>query len=518
MAKNYYVILGVEPDATQDQIKSAYRKEAKRLHPDHTGGGCEPFRDVQEAYEVLGDPLRRRTYDDEVAREKRRTARGIEPEPLAWRGSPVEPLVSRWRSTDPWDRFFATPFHSLLDEVFNRAWRDLDIPVSPRQVTTLAESLTYIDLANQADFQAAAQASLVTRQEHIALFRRAFREFWQRDLDPAARGPRSFPQPASGRSSRLQALLAWEQASNASGWQHEDEDASRDRSDTYSDREVLRLTDFGRLTAAEAAQLRRLMQAIRWRPPVRRTRRMLSGSRGQSLDMRSTWRHNLRHGGEMLALRRRRRQRKPRPLVLLCDISGSMERYARILLQLSYVLSNQTDRRAPTRVETFVFGTRLTRLTRRLRTGNIEQALREAAAGVQDWGGGTRTGEALKQFNYHWGRRVLRNGAVVLVISDGIDRGDIDLLAREMARLQRSCHRVIWLNPLLGNEGYQPLVRGMQAALPFVDDFLPIHNLASLEQVLQALNAMAGPIRMDSEVRRNPPYHFWKQYAERHLA
>lgn len=128
MAKNYYHILGVASNATQDQIRSAYRREAKRLHPDHTGGGCEPFRDVQEAYEVLGDPLRRRTYDDEVAREKRCTARGIEPEPLTRRGSPVEPLVPRWRSTDPWDRFFATPFHFLLDEVFDRAWRDLDIP------------------------------------------------------------------------------------------------------------------------------------------------------------------------------------------------------------------------------------------------------------------------------------------------------------------------------------------------------------------------------------------------------
>lgn len=129
MAKNYYVILGLEPDATQEQIKSAYRKEAKRSHPDHTGEGCEPFRDVQEAYEVLGDPLRRRMYDDEVAREKRRTVRGIEPEPLTRRGSPVEPLVPRRRSTDPWGPFFATPFHSLLNEVFGRAWRDLDIPV-----------------------------------------------------------------------------------------------------------------------------------------------------------------------------------------------------------------------------------------------------------------------------------------------------------------------------------------------------------------------------------------------------
>jgi uncharacterized protein with von Willebrand factor type A (vWA) domain len=267
------------------------------------------------------------------------------------------------------------------------------------------------------------------------------------------------------------------------------DETTADRTATYSARELLRTRDFGQLTLAELAEVRRLILATRWQLPQRRTRRARTGDRGQSLDMRSTWRHNLRHGGEILDLRRRRRQRKPRPLVLLCDVSGSMERYARILLQLAYALSHQAGYGTTGPVEVFVFGTRLTRLTRHLRHGNADQALAAASTAIHDWGGGTRIGEALKRFNYDWARRVLRHGAIVLIISDGIDRGDVALMACEMARLQRSCHRLIWLNPLLGSEGYQPAVRGMQAALPFVDEFLPVHNLASAEQLWQRLLA-----------------------------
>jgi uncharacterized protein with von Willebrand factor type A (vWA) domain len=208
----------------------------------------------------------------------------------------------------------------------------------------------------------------------------------------------------------------------------------------------------------------------------------LPAGRAGLLDLRRTIRHSLRHGGEPLRLARRRRKWKRRPLVILCDISGSMDRYARLLLQFIYALAHRLDR-----VESFVFSTRLTCISRQLRRRNIDDALDEAARSVRDWGSGTRIGEALKHFNYVWARRVLGEGAIVLVISDGWDRGNIDLLAREMDRLHRSCRRLIWLNPLLGAAGYQPLVRGIQAALPHVDDFLPVHNLASLEQLAETL-------------------------------
>ncbi|MCB9079855.1 MAG: VWA domain-containing protein, partial [Anaerolineaceae bacterium] len=163
---------------------------------------------------------------------------------------------------------------------------------------------------------------------------------------------------------------------------------------------------------------------------------------------------------------------------VIADISGSMERYSRVLLKFIYSISNGLDN-----VEAFVFGTRLTRITRYLREKNIDMALDQVTASVHDWAGGTRIGDALKTFNYEWGRRVLGQGAIVLIISDGWDRGDIDLLGREMNRLQLSSQRLIWLNPLLGSENYEPLTRGIQAALPYIDDFLPVHNLVSLEQL-----------------------------------
>jgi hypothetical protein len=177
---------------------------------------------------------------------------------------------------------------------------------------------------------------------------------------------------------------------------------------------------------------------------------------------------------------------KPRPLVVIADISGSMERYTRLLLHFLYSLTAGLDQR----VETFLFGTRLTRITRQLEHKDIETALREVSGAVNDWAGGTRIGDCLHRFNFDWGRRVLGRGAVVLVISDGWDRGDPELLRAEMARLTRSCHRLIWLNPLLGAPDYEPLTRGIQAALPYIDDFLPVHNLASLEDLAMRLAAL----------------------------
>jgi uncharacterized protein with von Willebrand factor type A (vWA) domain len=224
------------------------------------------------------------------------------------------------------------------------------------------------------------------------------------------------------------------------------------------------------------------MTALVWQLGERRTRRRKPG-KGRLLDLRRTVRKSLRYGGEVLEWARREPKYKPRPLVIVADISGSMERYTRLLLHFIYSLTAGLDQP----VEAFVFSTRLTRITRQLHGREVEAALREVGQAVSDWSGGTRIGEALKAFNFDWGRRVLGHGAVVLFISDGWDRGDVDLLRREMARLQRTCHRLIWLNPLLGSPEYEPLTRGMQAALPYIDDFLPVHNLASLEDLARRL-------------------------------
>jgi uncharacterized protein with von Willebrand factor type A (vWA) domain len=194
----------------------------------------------------------------------------------------------------------------------------------------------------------------------------------------------------------------------------------------------------------------------------------------------------MKHGGELIELARRRRQEKQRPLVLLCDVSGSMERYSRMLLLFAHALS-----RSHGRVEAFLFATRLTRVTPQLAKDRSFNVLAAVGQAVPDWSAGTRIGEVLRTFNRRWGRRVLSHGPIVLLISDGWDRGDPELLRTEMARLQRSCHRLIWLNPLLGSQAYEPLTRGMQAALAHVDDFLPVHNLVSLEALASHLSRLS---------------------------
>jgi uncharacterized protein len=206
----------------------------------------------------------------------------------------------------------------------------------------------------------------------------------------------------------------------------------------------------------------------------------------------------MRYGGELMSLSWRRPKLKRRPVVALCDISGSMERYSRVLLEFLYILRQGLDK-----VEAFAFGTRLTRLTHPLRGSNVDAALDKAVASVTDWAGGTRIGESLKTFNFQWGRRVLGQGAIVVIISDGWDRGDTTVLETEMKRLQMSCQRLIWLNPLLGDPRYEPLAKGIRCALPYVDDFLPVHNLDSLERLAALLGRVGErrPLRRQHAAR-----------------
>src|SRR5262249_308934 len=242
-----------------------------------------------------------------------------------------------------------------------------------------------------------------------------------------------------------------------------------------------RTRDFADLTRDEADRAERLLKGIAWRLGHRRSRRW-SAARTGAIDLRPIVRRNMRHGGELLQLPRRRRVEKPRPLVVLCDVSGSMARYSRMVLQLVHGLARSSGR-----VETFLFATRLTRVTRQARSRDLTAAVTRVTHAVQDWGGGTRIGAALRAVNTRWARRVMRNGPVVLIVSDGWDRGNPDLVRREMARVRRRCHRVVWVNPLLGSANYEPLTRGLQAARPFVDEFLPAHNLNTLEQLAMRL-------------------------------
>ncbi|MBX3012709.1 MAG: VWA domain-containing protein [Caldilineaceae bacterium] len=368
--------------------------------------------------------------------------------------------------------------------LFGRMLRALGVEITPTQIVDLVDSLRYVNIGSRQDFKHSACAVLINRREHLPIFEAAFALFWQ------ARGETALLQMDLSELLQKQEKQQQEEIYRRTPATEQDkqhlpeEEATEERVLTYSDLEILRQKDFTRLDAVEMDAVRRMMLKTQWQLEPRRTRRTIRAPQGELIDLRRTIRHNLRHGGELLHLAHKKRKAKRRPVVLLCDISGSMERYARVLLQFIYVVTSRFDR-----VESFVFSTRLTRITHPLRRRNIDDALQEASAVVHDWAGGTRIGEAIKRFNYDWARRVLGQGAIVMIISDGWDRGDVALLEREMERLHRSCHRLIWLNPLLGAADYQPLVRGIKAALPHIDDFLPVHNLASLEQLADLLAA-----------------------------
>ncbi len=378
--------------------------------------------------------------------------------------------------------------HNLL--LFGRLLRGLGLDVNPGRMIDLVHALGHIEIGRKQDFYHAARSLLVHRHEDVPLFDQAFEMFWRKPAEGwttldlsglgamrRSRRPRITPPP----------LREPEAAppEDGQGQAPSDQPPIIQVTLTYSEREVLRRKDFAEMTAEELQAIKQLMAELVWQLGERRTRRRKPG-KGQLLDLRRTIRKSLKYGGEVLQWARRAPKFKPRPLVVVADISGSMERYTRLLLHFIYTLTAGLDQP----VEAFVFSTRLTRITRQLEGREVEAALREVARAVPDWSGGTRIGEAFKTFNFEWGRRVLGHGAVVLLISDGWDRGEMDLLRREMARLQRSCHRLIWLNPLLGSPDYEPLTRGMQTALPYIDDFLPVHNLASLEDLARYLSEL----------------------------
>lgn len=384
----------------------------------------------------------------------------------------------------------AAPSGNLLVHLlaFGYLLREMGVPVSPGQMVDVAAAVGPLPITSRGDFKAALRCMLVLRREELPLFDAAFEFYWRYQRDngvdmalmqsilPMVKVPR--------RHLRLRARRQDPEEQPPEGEKREEE---LELLLTFSRDEVLRKKDFAQCSWEEVQACKELIRRMRWRIEERPTRRRRPEARGRALDFRRTLRRNMRFGGEVLQLSWRETQTTPRPLVVICDISGSMERYSRILLQFVHAITEGLGE-----VESFVFGTRLTRITRQLRHSDIDDALDSVSKHVVDWSGGTRIGDAIKEFNYRWGRRVLGHGPVVLLISDGWDRGEASTLRREMDRLQRSCHRLIWLNPLLGTPGYEPLTVGMQAALPFVDDFLPVHNLVSLEQLGAQLASLAA--------------------------
>ncbi len=364
---------------------------------------------------------------------------------------------------------------------FARLLHDAGLDAGPGRLATATRALGEVDIGEQAAFRDTLRACFVSRRDELPLFEAAFDIFW------APPDPRVRAGAMPGRSRTLplapDRARAWLEAlgMNSSRMPRElEQDGVPPSSSGYSPDELLRQKDFEDLTWAETEQVKRLLAQAPWRIAERRTRR-LRPARGGRIDLRRTARHGIRSSGELIELLHRQPRLRRRPIVLLCDVSGSMERYSRLLLIFAHAVARRED------VETFVFSTRLTRITRLLRRRDIDRALAEVGKSVHDFSGGTRIGHAIAEFNRRWARRVLGHGAVVIVVSDGWDRGDPELLAVELSRLRRMAHRLIWLNPLLGSEGYEPVTRGMSAALPHTDDFLAAHNLQALDELGQLL-------------------------------
>ncbi len=356
---------------------------------------------------------------------------------------------------------------------FGRVLREAGLEVGPGRLCDALAGLDRVDLTRRDDVYWTLRQTLVARQEDLDAFDRAFRAWFLRA--PTAPERRGAEQPVRlVRSAVSKPAAAERQAA-------ENDDSSLG----WSAEELLREKDFAELTSLEFEHVGRLIAELAASRPRRRSRRLRPHHRGRDLDMRRLVRASLATSGDAVERAYRSRITVPRKLVVICDVSGSMEAYSRALVLFLHalVLSGRG-------VEAFAFGTRLTRLTPDLKGRDPERALDAAAERVVDWSGGTRIGASLKAFNDEWGRRALTRGAVALIVSDGWEREDAAAVGREMARLARQAYAVVWVNPLKGHPDYQPLAGGMRAALPYVDRFLPGHNLASLERLAEVLDGI----------------------------
>jgi uncharacterized protein len=382
----------------------------------------------------------------------------------------------------------------LADNIvyFARALRKAGMRVGPAAVKDAIEAVLSTGIGSRDDFYWTLHAVLVNRHEDHAVFDEAFRLFWRsRELiekmlamfSPVAPDMREREKPRPAESRVAQALL---EGFNESKGREATPEIEIDARLTVSGSEVLREKDFAQMTAEEIAEAKRAIAELRLPFEMVRTRRFRADPRGRRTDPRAMMRSALRTGGELVIPKFRSPREAYPPLVVLADISGSMSQYTRIFLHFLHALSESRRH-----VHAFVFGTRLTNLTRQMRHRDPDEALADSAKAVKDWAGGTRIGDALHEFNRLWSRRVLGQGAVVLLITDGLERDDVTGLGQEMERLKKSCRRLVWLNPLLRFDGFEARARGVRAMLPHVDEFRPIHNLNALRDLCASLGVEA---------------------------
>lgn len=369
--------------------------------------------------------------------------------------------------------------------IFGRVLRGAGIDVPSERLLDIVQALDVVDLASRQDVYHACRTLLVRHPEQFAIFDAAFAAFWREHEGGGAEsgGAAVAAESPIGRDSAV-APVGLAAPDRPDSGEAESQADGPTALRVWSDRSALADRDVSAFTAEEMAEARAALARLVWNPGERRTRRWVRGH-GPRIDFRRSIGSSLRTGGDVVSLARRTRRWRARPLILLCDVSRSMEIYSRVLLQFAHVLTWRHQR-----VEAFLFATALTRVTSQLHAARPGSALAGVARSVPDWSGGTRIGAAIREFHQRWARRVLNGGAVVLLISDGWDLGDPEELRDQIARLQRRCHRLVWLNPLIGTLDYAPLTRGLKAALPFVDDFLPARTLRNLAELAVHLNAL----------------------------
>ncbi len=391
---------------------------------------------------------------------------------------------------------------------FARALRVAGLPVGPGRVLEAIRAVQAVGVGRRDDFYWTLHAVFVNRRDQREMFDQAFHIFWRNPellarlaslILPSLRiGAETQAEPLSRR---LAEALRGARAGDAEAPEPREDEIEVDAAMTWSDLEILQHKDFETMSVAEAAAAKRLIAAMRLPLMAVPTRRFRPDPAGARADMRASMRAGLRAGGGIIPLKWRRRRRRHPPLIILCDISGSMSRYSRMAIHFMHAVTNDRDR-----VHTFLFGTRLTNVTRYLRHADVDVALEGVAGAVEDWSGGTRIGRCLRDFNVDWSRRVLSQGAVVLLITDGLDRDTALGLERQMERLHKSCRRLVWLNPLLRYEGFEPKSMGAKAIMPHVDEFRPVHNLESLEQL--------GAVLSRPGIRgRDPAMAGWRERA-----
>jgi uncharacterized protein with von Willebrand factor type A (vWA) domain len=372
---------------------------------------------------------------------------------------------------------------------FARVLRAAGLPIGPDRVLDAVRALEVAGVERRDDFYWTLASVFLDRREQFEIYDQAFHIFW-RDPQLLERVMAMFLPQVYGRqgrderaaSSRVAEALRPKPKKPQETPVEPPQETQLDASLSFSAREVLQHADFETMTAEEIAQAKKMLANLRLPIPEIRTRRLAPDPDGPRVDLRASLRASLRNGAKIITLKRRSPQRRHPPLVVMCDVSGSMNRYSRMFLHFLHAITNDRDR-----VTSFVFGTRLTNISRYLRHRDVDVAMSGVSDAIADWSGGTRIGNCLREFNLRWSRRVLGQNAVVLMISDGLD-GDVgEGLAREMERLHKSCRKLIWLNPLLRYEGFEARPAGVRAMLPHVDEFMPVHNVASLLDLARAL-------------------------------